>query len=105
MRILIIEDDPKMAVLLRDALEKRAHRIILAASGTEGLGVAVQHAFETIVLDAMLPGMDGFSVARSMRNANISTPNLMLTARDAAIDAGAEVAVYRKDQVLIVQPG
>jgi DNA-binding response OmpR family regulator len=89
MRILIIEDDPKMAVLLHDVLEQRVHRIILAASGTEGLGVAVHHVFETTILDAMLPGMDGFSVARSIRNANISTPNLMLTVRDATIDAGA----------------
>lgn len=86
MRILIVEDDPKMALVLRDALEKRAHRTIVASSGTDGLDIALHHPFESIILDAMLPGMDGFSVARSLRNSKISTPILMLTARDATSD-------------------
>lgn len=86
MRILVIEDDRKMAGVLRDALEKRAHRIVVASSGDEGLEVALNHPFESIILDAMLPGMDGFSVARFLRNAKVSTPILMLTARDATSD-------------------
>jgi DNA-binding response OmpR family regulator len=86
MRILIVEDDPKMALVLRDALEKRAHRTTVASSGTNGLDIALHHPFESIILDAMLPGMDGFSVARSLRNSGISTPILMLTARDATSD-------------------
>jgi DNA-binding response OmpR family regulator len=86
MRILIVEDDPKMSILLRDALEKRSHRIVLASDGTEGLDIALNHQFESIVLDAMLPGLDGFGVARSLRNAKISTPIIMLTARDAISD-------------------
>jgi DNA-binding response OmpR family regulator len=86
MRILIVEDDPKMALVLRDALEKRAHRTMVASSGTNGLDIALHHPFESIILDAMLPGMDGFSVARSLRNSGISTPILMLTARDATSD-------------------
>jgi DNA-binding response OmpR family regulator len=86
MRILIVEDDPRMAVVLRDALEKKSHRIVLAATGTEGLEIARSHPFESILLDVMLPGMDGFAVARSLRDAHVSTPILMLTARDATSD-------------------
>jgi DNA-binding response OmpR family regulator len=86
MRILIVEDDPKMAFLLRDALERHSHRIVLAANGIEGLEIGRSHEFESIILDAMLPGIVGFSVARSLRSAGISTPLLMLTARDSTKD-------------------
>jgi DNA-binding response OmpR family regulator len=86
MRILIVEDDRKMALLLRDALEKQAHRTFLAFDGIEGKEIALNHQFEAIVLDAMLPSMDGFAVARSLRNSNVSTPVIMLTARDATAD-------------------
>jgi DNA-binding response OmpR family regulator len=86
MRILIVEDDPKMAMVLRDALEKRSYRIVLAPSGSDGLDIALHHQFEAIILDAMLPEMDGFTVARSLRRSKISTPILMLTARDATSD-------------------
>jgi DNA-binding response OmpR family regulator len=86
MRILIVEDDPKMSILLRDALEKRSHRIVLASDGKEGLDIALNYRFESIILDAMLPGLDGFGIARSLRNSRISTPIIMLTARDATSD-------------------
>lgn len=86
MRILIVEDDPKMSIVLRDALEKHSHRIVLASTGSEGLDIARNHQFESIILDAMLPGMDGFAVAQSLRSSKISTPILMLTARDATSD-------------------
>jgi DNA-binding response OmpR family regulator len=86
MRILIVEDDPKMAVLLRDALEKKAHRIFLATTGREGLEIGRSHKFEAIMLDVMLPEVDGFVVARTLREVGVSTPILMLTARDATTD-------------------
>src|ERR1700712_4943733 len=86
MRILVIEDDRKMATLLRGALEKQSHRTVLAFNGIEGLEVARSHQFEAIVLDAMLPGMDGFSVAQALRKTAVVTPILMLTARDATTD-------------------
>src|SRR3981081_4030673 len=86
MRILVVEDDRKMALLLRDALEKQAHRIVLALTGTDGLDIARSHPFEAIILDAMLPEMDGFSVARCLREAKVTTPILMLTALDATKD-------------------
>src|SRR6185437_1596722 len=86
MRILIVEDDPKMAALLRDALEKKAHRIFLATTGREGLEIGRSHEFEAIVLDVMLPEIDGFVVARSLREVGVASPILMLTARDATTD-------------------
>jgi DNA-binding response OmpR family regulator len=86
MRILIIEDDRKMSLLIRDALEKQAHRTVLASDGMDGRDIALSHQFEAIILDAMLPGMDGFTVARSLRESKISTPIIMLTARDATGD-------------------
>jgi DNA-binding response OmpR family regulator len=86
MRILVVEDDPKMSILLRDALEKQSHRIVLASNGIEGRDIALSHPFEALVLDAMLPGIDGFSVARSLRDANVATPIIMLTARDSTAD-------------------
>jgi DNA-binding response OmpR family regulator len=86
LRVLIVEDDPRMSRVLRDALEKKSHRTVLAATGLEGLEIARSHQFESIILDAMLPGMDGFTVARSLRDARISTPIIMLTARDGTGD-------------------
>jgi DNA-binding response OmpR family regulator len=86
MRVLIVEDDPRMSMVLRDALEKKSHRTVLASSGAEGLEIARSHQFEAIILDGMLPGIDGFAVARSLRESRVSTPILMLTARDATGD-------------------
>src|SRR5260370_5572693 len=86
MRILILEEDRKMAGIVQEALEKQLHRIVLAFSGIEGLDVARSHPFEAIILDAMLPGIDGFCVARSLRESRVATPIVMLTARDATSD-------------------
>ena len=86
MRILIVEDDPKMSLVLRDALEKLTHRVVLSSNGTDGLDIARNYKFESIILDAMLPGMDGCTVAQSLRRARVTTPILMLTARDATSD-------------------
>lgn len=86
MRILVIEDDRKMAYILQEALEKQLHRVVLAFTGPEGLDVARGHQFEAILLDAMLPGLDGFSVAKSLRQSRVVTPIVMLTARDATSD-------------------
>ena len=86
MRILIVEDDSKLAQVLRFALEKLGHRITLAANGSEGYAIARSHQFESIILDAMLPEMDGYTVAQSLRRAKVATPILMLTARDTTSD-------------------
>jgi DNA-binding response OmpR family regulator len=96
MRVLIIEDDRNMAGLLRRGLEEENHIVSLALEGRAGLELAESYQFDVIVLDWMLPGMDGLEVARRLRKGGKATPILMLTARDAVpdivkgLDAGAD---------------
>src|SRR5215472_4207521 len=86
MRILIIEDERKMAGALKKGLEAENHVVSLAFDGREGLELALIGDFDVLVLDLMLPGMDGFEIARRLRRNDDQTPILMLTARDAAPD-------------------
>ena len=86
MRILIIEDEKKMAELLRRGLEEENHSVIVANTGTEGLQTAQLCEFDVMVLDIMMPGIDGFEVARRLRHSGDRTPILILTARDALPD-------------------
>jgi DNA-binding response OmpR family regulator len=86
MQVLVVEDEGRMAELLRQGLEEEGHSVVLAANGSDGLAMAEAHLFDAIVLDVMLPGLDGFSVARKLRAALNQTPILMLTARDATHD-------------------
>ena len=86
MRVLIIEDERGMAELLKKGLEEENHRAALAFDGVEGLELARSYEFEAIVLDLMLPHLDGFEVARRLRKVGNQTPILILTARDAVPD-------------------
>jgi two-component system response regulator MprA len=86
MRLLVVEDEKRMAELLRKGLEEEGYVVAIALDGPTGLAMARASIFELILLDIMLPGMDGYSVARRLRSDSISTPILMLTARDAAPD-------------------
>lgn len=86
MRILVVEDDPKLSSVLRDALEKKSYRVTTVAEGKEALALGRDFTFEFILLDAMLPGMDGFSIAKELRKSGVATHVLMLTARDAKSD-------------------
>jgi DNA-binding response OmpR family regulator len=87
LRILIIEDDPTIAANLYDFLEARGHSIDAASDGVTGLHLAVAQTFDAIVLDIGLPGMDGLTLARKLREeAHIEVPILMLTARDTLDD-------------------
>ena len=86
MRILVVEDDAKLARLLRRALTEEGHRADLAARGDEALSLARASEYDAVVLDVMLPGLDGFEVCRRLRAAGVWTPVLMLTARDAVED-------------------
>ncbi len=85
-----------MGELLRQGLEEENHAVTLARDGLEGLHAAKTSNFDVIVLDVMMPGMDGIEVARRLRAAGHQTPIIMLTARDAAadivkgLDAGAD---------------
>ncbi len=86
MQVLVVEDERRMAELLRQGLEEEGHSVVVAGDGRAGLAMAESHPFDAIVLDVMLPGMDGFSVARKLRAVRNQTPILMLTARDAIHD-------------------
>src|SRR5579864_6975208 len=85
MRILIVEDEKKMAAVLKKGLEAQNHRVTLAFDGRAGLELGFTD-FDVIVLDLMLPFIDGFEVARRLRKNGNQTPILMLTARDAVPD-------------------
>jgi two-component system response regulator MprA len=86
MQILIIEDEKKMAAVLKKGLEAENHRVTLAHDGRTGLDLAATAEFDVVVLDLMLPFIDGFEVARRLRKNGNQTPILMLTARDAVPD-------------------
>ncbi|MGQ9558421.1 MAG: response regulator transcription factor [Desulfurispora sp.] len=85
MRVLVIDDDPKITALLRRALTFEGYEVITAASGQEGVDMALQEAPDLIVLDIMLPGLDGWEVCRQLRQ-HSTVPILMLTARDEVAD-------------------
>ena len=87
MRILIIEDDTTIAANLYDFLESRGHAVDAAADGVTGLHLAISQTFDAIVLDLGLPGMDGLTLTKKLREeAHVETPILMLTARDTLDD-------------------
>ena len=86
MQVLVVEDERRMAELLRQGLEEEGHKVALAHDGRKGLAMAESYPFDVILLDVMLPGMDGFTVAKKLRGTRNQTPILMLTARDATHD-------------------
>jgi two-component system, OmpR family, response regulator len=86
MHILVVEDEPAMAELLRSALAEEGYLVASAADGENGLEMAKTSLFDLLILDIMLPRLNGFEVARRLREASVQTPILMLTARDAAAD-------------------
>ena len=96
MRILVVEDNLKMANLLRRGLVEEGHAIDVARTGTDAVWMAQAAEYDAIVLDLMLPGMDGVEVCRRIREDGVWAPVLMLTARDAVedrvagLDAGAD---------------
>jgi DNA-binding response OmpR family regulator len=86
VRILVVEDEKRMAELLRQALCEEGHSVVVAYDGRHALSVVASGSFDLILLDVMLPGLDGFSVAQRLRAGDNQTPILMLTARDAHQD-------------------
>ncbi|MBN3819203.1 heavy metal response regulator transcription factor [Paraburkholderia sp. Se-20369] len=92
MRILIVEDEAKMAAYLRQGLTEASYTVDIATNGRDGLFLALHEAFDLVVLDVMLPELDGFEVLRRLREQK-STPVLLLTARDTVDDkvAGLEL--------------
>jgi two-component system, OmpR family, response regulator len=96
MRVLIVEDEPKMAGLIRRGLREEGYAADVAATGDDALWMAQATEYDAIVLDVLLPGTNGFDVCRELRRAGVWSPVLMLTARDsvddrvAGLDAGAD---------------
>jgi len=96
MRLLVIEDDSKMASLLQRGLTENGNAVDIAARGEDALWMAAAHGYDALVLDVMLPDLDGFATCDALRKAGVWSPILMLTARDsvedrvAGLDAGAD---------------
>ncbi len=96
MRILVVDDEPKMAHLLRRGLIEHGSVVEVAINGEDAIANAIDGGFDVILLDVMLPDMDGFEVCRRLRQGRVWTPVLMLTARTAVrdrihgLDAGAD---------------
>ena len=96
MRILVIEDEPRMRDLLRDGLREHGHTVLTASDGVDGLALACDHRFDVLLLDLMLPGLDGWQVMRQIREGGSTASVLMLTACDAewqvidGFEAGAD---------------
>jgi DNA-binding response OmpR family regulator len=96
MRVLIVEDEEGLAQGLREGLEAEGFAADVATNGPDGLWMAREHPYDAIVLDIMLPGLNGYRVCASLREEGIWTPILMLTAKDGefdeaeALDTGAD---------------
>jgi two-component system OmpR family response regulator len=96
VRVLIVEDQPKLAALLARGLREEGHAADVADRGEDALWMAPAAQYDAIVLDIMLPGIDGLETCRELRRQQVWTPVLMLTARDAVgdrvtgLDAGAD---------------
>jgi two-component system OmpR family response regulator len=96
MHVLVVEDEVKMAALIRRGLSEQGLTVDVAPSGEDALGMARSCAYDAVVLDVILPGIDGFETCRSLRLEGIWSPVLMLTARGslgdrvAGLDGGAD---------------
>ncbi|MFL5911081.1 MAG: response regulator transcription factor [Gaiellaceae bacterium] len=96
MRVLVVEDEPRMATLIRRSLEREGLAADVAARGEEALWMADAVDYDAIVLDVMLPGLSGFETCRELREREVWSPVLLLTARDAVedrvngLDSGAD---------------
>jgi DNA-binding response OmpR family regulator len=96
VRVLVVEDEESLALGLKEGLEGQGFAVDVARDGTEGLWMGRERAYDAIVLDILLPEMNGFRVCAELRKAGVWTPILMLTAKDGdldeaeALDTGAD---------------
>lgn len=85
-KLLVVDDEPSILTLLKFNLEQSGFEVLTAENGNDALGIAVTEDLTLIVLDLMLPGMDGMDVCKTLRQEKINTPILMLTAKDDEFD-------------------
>ena len=97
LRVLLVDDDLRLTAVLAQALKEAGHTVLMAHSGPDGLHAATAEAFDVIVLDWMLPGLDGPTVCRRLRELGVSTPVLMLTARSTMADRVAGLDALADD--------
>jgi heavy metal response regulator len=96
MRLLVVEDDPRLQALIARGLREESYAVDTVENGQDAITQAAVNSYDAIVLDIMLPGLDGLQVVQRLRERRIHTPVLMLTARDtvadriAGLDAGAD---------------
>ncbi len=96
MRILLVEDDADLAQFIRKGLKEEHYAVDVAADGEEGLALALDNSYDLMILDIMLPKLDGLTLCRRVRDKGISTPVLLLTARNtvetkvSGFDIGAD---------------
>ncbi|MEU6414284.1 response regulator transcription factor [Microbispora sp. NPDC046933] len=96
MRVLLVEDERRLAALVKSGLADEGFAVDIACDGTEGLWMATENSYDAIVLDVMLPRLNGYAVCRRLREAGDWTPIMMLTAKDGeydeaeALDTGAD---------------
>ena len=96
MRLLLVEDEPRAAQVLSKGLREQAYAVDVARDGQQALYQAAITEYDAVVLDVMMPGIDGFEVCRQLRRSGSNVPVLMLTARDAVdarilgLDSGAD---------------
>ena len=96
MKLLIVEDEARMVELLRKGLTEEGHTVVCASNGREGLDLARAYEFDVIILDVMMPKLNGYELAEKLRRERVATPMLMLTAKDTVpdlvrgLDAGAD---------------
>jgi len=96
LKLLVVEDETRMVELLRKGLAEEGHTVVCASDGSEGLDLARNYEFDVILLDIMLPKMNGYDLAQQIRKEKIAAPILMLTAKDSipdlvhGLDVGAD---------------
>ncbi|HLK64391.1 MAG TPA: response regulator [Bryobacteraceae bacterium] len=99
-RILLVEDAPDVQLIVADLLRGHGHEVVVSSDGTEGLRVTGEQKFDLMILDVMLPGIDGFDVCRAVRERGFDGGILMLTAR-AQVDDRVEGLRTGADDYLI----
>ncbi len=100
MELLVVEDERRMLELLRKGLSEEGHSVWCAVDGREGLQKVREKRYDVVILDVMMPKMDGFEVARQMRAEHDHTPVLMLTAKDSVPDVVQGLELGADDYVI-----